>query len=88
MLAIFETLKYGFGDFTTYDYMGERVNPHSDRLWCMGNSVFPVTFIINNFSGARKIKNHNPDLREVPQCFWTELLSTLSFCLIEIHSLS
>lgn len=86
MWAIFKTLKYGFWGFTMYDYMGKRVNPHSDRLWCTGNSVFPVTFIINNFSGTEKIMNHNPDLREVPQRFLTELLPTLPFCLIEIHS--
>ena len=69
MWAIFKTIEYGFGD----------------RLWCLGNWVFPVKFI-NNLS-KRKITNCNLDLNEVRHSVLTESVPTVPLCLPEIHSL-
>lgn len=52
-----------------------------DRLRCLRNWVFPARFI-NNFS-KRKITNYHLDLNEVRHSLLTELLRTLSFCLLE-----
>lgn len=89
MWAIFKPLKYGFGDFTMYDYMGGRVNPLTVTDYHAWGIQFFLSHLLLTISlEPKKPMNRNSDPHEVSQCFLTELLPTLPFCLIEIHSLS